>query len=222
MAGFVGTRARRRRRNTIFYIIVFIICFLIFMYLPLINFTSNNTPMPDDNIFPDLQNDPNIETTTIEDLQLMIFQKDQKIKFRDGRINALKSEVKELKNNYENMKLKYESIEKKYNDYIKIKNSKKTIEVDPKKITNMQSEINNLKNKNKENNLSIQSLEKELSQEKILNKINIDDNEALRAEYQKIISKNIKLDNLIETLESIIKNQKNELKKLQDVSHHNQ
>ena len=86
----------------------------------------------------------------------------------------------------------------------------------------MQSEINNLKNKNKENNLSIQSLEKELSQEKILNKINIDDNEALRAEYQKIISKNIKLDNLIETLESIIKNQKNELKKLQDVSHHNQ
>ena len=222
MAGFIGTRSRQRRRKTIFYIIVIIICLLIIIYLPLINFVKNNNPIPDDNIFPDLQNDTNIQTTTIEDLQLMIFQKNQKIKFRDGRISSLKSEIKDLKNNYEKLKLDYENIEKKYNDYINKKKSKKTIEVDLKKITNLQSKISNLEKNNEENNLLIQILEEELNKQQGLNKINTEDNEALKDEYQKIILKNIKLDNLIENLESIIENQKNEINKLNDVSHHNQ
>ena len=222
MSGFVGTRARRRRRQTIFYFFLFIIIILIIVYLPLIDFTSIQNPKPDDNILPNLQNETNLETTTIEDLQLMIFQKDQKIKFRDGRISSLNSELKELQKKYENMKLKYENVEKEYNDYIKEKKSKKNIEVDPKKIINMQSEINNLKNNNKENNLLIKELEDELNKQIILNKINTNDNEALRAEYQKIISKNIKLDNLIQNLESVIDNQKHEINKLKDVSHHNQ
>ena len=222
MSGFVGTRARRRRRQTIFYFFLFIIIILIIVYLPLIDFTSIQNPKPDDNILPNLQNETNLETTTIEDLQLMIFQKDQKIKFRDGRISSLNSELKELQKKYENMKLKYENVEKVYNDYIKEKKSNKNIEVDPKKIINMQSEINNLKNNNKENNLLIKELEDELNKQIILNKINTNDNEALRAEYQKIISKNIKLDNLIQNLESVIDNQKHEINKLKDVSHHNQ
>ena len=222
MRGFVGTRARRRRRQTIFYFFLFIIIILIIVYLPLIDFTSIQNPKPDDNILPNLQNETNLETTTIEDLQLMIFQKDQKIKFRDGRISSLNSELKELQKKYENMKLKYENVEKVYNDYIKEKKSNKNIEVDPKKIINMQSEINNLKNNNKENNLLIKELEDELNKQIILNKINTNDNEALRAEYQKIISKNIKLDNLIQNLESVIDNQKHEINKLKDVSHHNQ
>jgi len=222
MAGFIGTRSRQRRRRTIFYIIVIIICLLIIIYLPLINFVKNNNPIPDDNIFPDLQNDTNTQTTTIEDLQLMIFQKNQKIKFRDGRISSLKSEIKDLKNNYEKLKLDYENIEKKYNDYINKKKSKKTIEVDLKKITNLQSKISNLEKNNEENNLLIQILEEELNKQQGLNKINTEDNEALKDEYQKIILKNIKLDNLIENLESIIENQKNEIDKLKDVSHHNQ
>ena len=222
MAGFIGTRSRQRRRKTIFYIIVIIICLLIIIYLPLINFVKNNNPIPDDNIFPDLQNDTNTQTTTIEDLQLMIFQKNQKIKFRDGRISSLKSEIKDLKNNYEKLKLDYENIEKKYNDYINKKKSKKTIEVDLKKITNLQSKISNLEKNNEENNLLIQILEEELNKQQGLNKINTEDNEALKDEYQKIILKNIKLDNLIENLESIIENQKNEINKLNDVSHHNQ
>ena len=222
MAGFIGTRSRQRRRKTIFYIIVIIICLLIIIYLPLINFVKNNNPIPDDNIFPDLQNDTNTQTTTIEDLQLMIFQKNQKIKFRDGRISSLKSEIKDLKNNYEKLKLDYENIEKKYNDYINKKKSKKTIEVDLKKITNLQSKISNLEKNNEENNLLIQILEEELNKQQGLNKINTEDNEALKDEYQKIILKNIKLDNLIENLESIIENNKNEINKLNDVSHHNQ
>ena len=113
MSGFVGTRARKRKRQLIYYTIFFIICILIILYLPFNDFTSNKNPKPDDNIFPDLQNEENINTTTVEDLQLMIFQKEQKIKFRDGRIISLKSEVAELKNDYAKMKLKFESIEKK-------------------------------------------------------------------------------------------------------------
>ena len=190
--------------------------------MPFNDFTSNKNPKPDDNIFPDLQNEENINTTTVEDLQLMIFQKEQKIKFRDGRIISLKSEVAELKNDYAKMKLKFESIEKKYNDYIESQNSKKTIEVDPKKITNMQNELNMIQNKNKENNLLIQKLESDLNKQIVLNKIEMNDNSALKAEYKKIISTNIKLDNLIENLELIIENQKKEINKLKDLSHHNQ
>ena len=190
--------------------------------MPVINFISNDNPIPDDNIFPDLENETNIQTTTLEDLQLMIFQKDQKIKFRDGRISSLQSEIKNLKNNYDKLELDYQNIENKYNDYIKQTKSKKTIEVDPKKIINLQSKIKNLEKNNQENNLLIQVLEEELNKQKSLNKINTNDNKALRDEYQKVISKNIKLDNLIENLESIIENQKNEISKLNDVSHHNQ
>ena len=222
MSGFVGTRARKRKRQLIYYTIFFIICILIILYLPFNDFTSNKNPKPDDNILPDLQNEENINTTTVEDLQLMNFQKEQKIKFRDGRIISLKSEVAELKNDYAKMKLKFESIEKKYNDYIESQNSKKTIEVDPKKITNMQNELNMIQNKNKENNLLIQKLESDLNKQIVLNKIEMNDNSALKAEYKKIISTNIKLDNLIENLELIIENQKKEINKLKDLSHHNQ
>ena len=71
MTGFVGTRARKRRRNTIFYTIFFVIVILIILYLPLIDFSINDNPIPDDNIFPDLEKDTSIENTTIEDLQLL-------------------------------------------------------------------------------------------------------------------------------------------------------
>tara|TARA_B100001250_G_scaffold250310_1_gene215152 strand:+ start:141 stop:809 length:669 start_codon:yes stop_codon:yes gene_type:complete len=222
MTGFVGTRARKRRRNTIFYSIFFVIVILIILYLPLIDFSSNDNPIPDDNIFPDLEKDTSIENTTIEDLQLLLFQKDQKIKFRDGRIISLQSELKKLENIYENLNLQYKNIEKKYNNYIKQQNSKKTIEVDPNKINDLQSKISNLQSKNEKNNLLIESLEQKLNKQKVLNKINSEDNEALMIEYQKIISRNIKLDNLIENLESIIESQNIEINKLKDVSHHNQ
>ena len=62
-----------------------------------------NDLYPDDNIFPDLEKDTSIENTTIEDLQLLLFQKDQKIKFRDGQLNKLKKETNELKINYKNV-----------------------------------------------------------------------------------------------------------------------
>ena len=151
MTGFVGTRARRRRRKTIFYSIFFVIVILIIFYLPLIDFSSNVNPIPDDNIFPDLEKDTIIENTTLEDLQLLLFQKDQKIKFRDGRIISLQSELKKLENIYENLNLQYKNIEKKYNNYIKQQNSKKTIEVDPNKINDLQSKISNLQSKNEKN-----------------------------------------------------------------------
>ena len=42
-------------------------------------------------------------SSKVEDLNLTIFQKDQKIKFRDGQINNLKKEINDLKINYENI-----------------------------------------------------------------------------------------------------------------------
>ena len=51
--------------------------------------TSTKNPVPDENIIPDPTKDLTSLASTIEELELTIFQKDQKIKFRDGQIKNL-------------------------------------------------------------------------------------------------------------------------------------
>jgi len=194
---------------------------LFFIYQPLINFTDNN-PIPDDNIFPSEEDKMSGFSSTIEDLQLMIFKKDQKIKFRDRRIDTLTSNIKELKINYENIKSEFNNLEEKYYNYVKVQKSKKTIEVDPEEINNLNSKIKLLTEENKSNNFLMQKLKSDLDKIIITNKLNINDNEALKNEYKNIVSQNIKLSNLINNLETIIENQKKEIKSLEDQSHHNQ
>ena len=88
MVGFVGARARKRKRN-IFLSIIFItiICFFIFIF-PSFEINNNNL-VPNDNIEPDPTEDFTSLASNIEELELSLFQKDQKIKFRDGQINNL-------------------------------------------------------------------------------------------------------------------------------------
>ena len=54
------------------------------------------------------------------------------------------------------------------------------------------------------------------------NKLIFNDNEALKNEYKKIVSKNIKLENLINSSEIIIEKQKMEINNLKNTStaHH--
>ena len=93
MSGFVGSRARKRRRNTLLSIGVIVLIVIIVLSFP--NFeTQNNEIIPNDNIVPD----PTVELTSlasnVEELELNLFQKDQKIKFRDGQIKNLQTELK--------------------------------------------------------------------------------------------------------------------------------
>ena len=95
MSGFVGSRARKRRRNIFLSLGIIVLIIVIILSFP--NFeTQNNEIIPNDNIIPD----PTVELTSlasnIEELELNLFQKDQKIKFRDGQIKNLQTELKEV------------------------------------------------------------------------------------------------------------------------------
>ena len=56
-----------------------------------------NDPIPDENLIPDPTEDLTSLASDIEDLELTVFQKDQKIKFRDGQINNLQTQLKDTK-----------------------------------------------------------------------------------------------------------------------------
>ena len=94
MAGFVGSNAKKRKRRN--YIIVFsaIILLLLFFYTP--EFSINqDTPIPDDSILPDPNEEISSLSSSIEDLQLKVLQKNQKISFRDKEIISTIEEKKE-------------------------------------------------------------------------------------------------------------------------------
>ena len=61
-----------------------------------------NDPFPDENLIPDPTEDLTSLASNIEDLELTVFQKDQKIKFRDGQINNLQIQLKDTKNQLQN------------------------------------------------------------------------------------------------------------------------
>ncbi len=95
MVGFVGAQARRRRRNRIFGFLLLLIIFVIVFYLPSIDFTIEEKVLPDE-ILPDTVDDKSSLISEIEELKLEVFQKDQRIKFRDSQIKDLKEEINKI------------------------------------------------------------------------------------------------------------------------------
>ena len=169
MSGFVGSRARKRNRNFFLTSILVLIAIIFFLFFSESE-KFNNELIPNDTLIPNPIKDLTSVTSDIEELELLIFQKDQKIKFRDGQIKNIQTElensilkhkivISELNNNYdslfsENKKListkkynllqdNFKKINIKYDKSIlKIKNLNKIID-ERKKIPN--SEYNNLK-----------------------------------------------------------------------------
>ena len=95
MSGFVGSRARRKRRNIFMFLCVIILIGIFYYIYPKIQTIDDNL-IPNENIVPD----PNKELTSlasnIEELELSVFQKDQQIKFRDSQIKKLAIELNYL------------------------------------------------------------------------------------------------------------------------------
>ena len=108
MVGFVGLQARRRRRNRILFVLLIILIFVIFFYLPNINFTIEEQVLPNE-ILPSTITDKTSLASEIEELKLEIFQKDQRINFRDNQIKNLKEELKKLNKSFELIKVDYEN-----------------------------------------------------------------------------------------------------------------
>ncbi|SVE54498.1 uncharacterized protein METZ01_LOCUS507352, partial [marine metagenome] len=84
MAGFIGERARRKQRNTIIIFILIIVGVLIFLVFPKLLLDEN---IPSDTLLPTEEEIASTESKAdTEELELQIFQKEQKIIFRDQQI----------------------------------------------------------------------------------------------------------------------------------------
>jgi len=229
MSGFVGSRARKRRR-TIFLSLGFVILItIIFLIFPNIE-NINSEIVPNDNIVPDPSEDLTSIASNIEELELNLFQKDQKIKFRDGQIKNLQSELKEIKLQYDNTILELSEIK---NDLNTLSSNKENL-VPSDKFKLLQDKFTKLNVENDKNISLIKNLNRQIDDhntnlQSIDNKTDdlLNENIKLKKDNKSFFAKNIKLDNSVAELKQkiieqqiIIDSYLEEIKKLKDKSHH--
>ena len=229
MSGFVGSRARKRRR-TIFLSLGFVILItIIFLIFPNIE-NINSEIVPNDNIIPDPSEDLTSIASNIEELELNLFQKDQKIKFRDGQIKNLQSELKEVKLQYDNTILELSEIK---NDLNTLSSNKENL-VPSDKFKLLQDKFTKLNVENDKNISLIKNLNRQIDDhntnlQSIDNKTDdlLNENIKLKKDNKSFFAKNIKLDNSVAELKQkiieqqiIIDSYLEEIKKLKDKSHH--
>ena len=219
MSGYIGERAKRKKRNIVTFLILILVFIFGFYILP--SFKVNHT-VPSNLLIPSEEeiSSPNFDST-IDELQLKIFDKDQKIIFRNNQIKKLKEELKILVS--ENKKFSKLALE--LNDEI-ILNSEKN-----KKNSDKNIRFNKIK---KEYNTNILKLKNDIDNnnkkyKELINKNKkfIEEISLLKNEYKVYLSKNLKLSEIIKELEYKIDlleiniEEKNLLiKVLKDVSHH--
>ena len=219
MAGFVGERARKKRRNTLIFLSILLIVILYFFINPRIQLNEN---IPTDDFLPKENEiiEPNLDST-IEELELKIFDKEQKIIFRDKQIKVFKEDILNHKIEIKKLSKLVTNLE----DQLKLDNREKD------QIKTINNDISKIKLEAKQ---EIEKLNKTLfniNEEKKLLQNNLVDsnneNDVLLKEYKIISNKNIKLNNQkkelqkqINELENLIEEQNLLIKVLQDTSHH--
>ena len=210
MSGFVGDRARRKKRNTIIFFVLLIVLALGFYIIPA--FRLNET-IPPEALLPSDEEILSVQVnTTIEELELKIFDKEQKIIFRNKQIEKLKTELKILANENEeqsktildlnnqitlstNQSGEIESVN------VKIKKIKQDSKNELKKLNVIIKDINN------EKNVLVKTKNKTDSE-----------NNLLKKEYKSVVSKNLKLNNLKNDLQNKVNEFKNQINKFKNKS----
>ena len=177
MAGYVGERARRRKRRFV-YIIFFVIIFLTIIYFSY-NVKDEKNGINDEITITDATIDTELSRIGKEELELEIIEKEQKIIFRDRKNESLRKQINVLKEEKNNLSEKNE----------KLLVSSDTLNSEIEK--NSQAKKDAVKEKVKEFNLVIFQLKKE--NEKILN------------EYENVVKKNLELDLQLNSLNMEIK-----------------
>ena len=229
MSGFVGSRARKRRRNIFFSLGIFLLIVVIFLSFP--TFENNNSEIiPNDNIIPNPSEELTSLASNIEELELNLFQKDQKIKFRDGQIKNLQNELKETKLQYDNVVTELNEIKNDLNSLSSINQNL----VPSDKLKSLQDKFTKLSLENDKNIITIKDLNKKIDEQDInlqsgdnnINNIK-QENQKLKKDNKSFFAKNLKLDNRITELEQLIIEKQIEvnsyleqIKKLKDKSHH--
>ena len=219
MAGFVGERARKKRRNTLIFLSILLIVILYFFINPRIQLNEN---IPTDDFLPKENEiiEPNFDST-IEELELKIFDKEQKIIFRDKQIKVFKEDILNHKIEIKKLSKLVTNLE----DQLKLDNREKD------QIKTINNDISKIKLEAKQ---EIEKLNKTIfninEEKKLLQNILVDsnnENDVLLKEYKIISNKNIKLNNQkkelqkqINELENLIEEQNLLIKVLQDTSHH--
>jgi len=219
MAGFVGERARKKRRNTLIFLSILLIVILYFFINPRIQLNEN---IPTDDFLPKENEiiEPNFDST-IEELELKIFDKEQKIIFRDKQIKVFKEDILNHKIEIKKLSKLVTDLE----DQLKLDNREKD------QIKTINNDISKIKLEAKQ---EIEKLNKTLfsinEEKKSLQNSLVDsnnENDVLLKEYKIISNKNIKLNNQkkelqkqINELENLIEEQNLLIKVLQDTSHH--
>tara|TARA_B100000401_G_scaffold58927_1_gene34310 strand:- start:71 stop:733 length:663 start_codon:yes stop_codon:yes gene_type:complete len=219
MVGFVGERARKKRRNTLIFLSILLIFILYFFINPRIQLNEN---IPTDDFLPKESEiiEPNLDST-IEELELKIFDKEQKIIFRDKQIKVFKEDILNHKIEIKKLSKLVTNLE----DQLKLDNREKD------QIKTINNDISKIKLEAKQ---EIEKLNKTLfniNEEKKLLQNNLVDsnneNDVLLKEYKIISNKNIKLNNQKKELQKQINELKNLteeqnllIKVLQDTSHH--
>ena len=229
MGGFVGSRARKRRRN-IFLTLGFL-ALIVAIYFMLPTFQLNiDDPIPNENLIPDPTADLTSLASDIEDLELTVFQKDQKIKFRDGQINNLQTQLKNTKMQLEITIKELNKIKDLYetltlNSDNSVPSDELNILQDKFNTLNKENEkniskINDLNNKIKDLDNSLLSIDQNQKDASI-------ENQKLKKDNKSLFAKNLKLNQTISNLENKINEQNIELniyleqiKELKDRSHH--
>ena len=222
MVGFVGVQARRRRRNKIIIYFLIILIAILFFYLPSIDYTRQENNLPDE-ILPDIVEDKSSILSEIEELKLKIFQKDQRIKFRDTQIKELKEELSKLKQSFKTLQIQYNNslvnvseLQNEVSDY-----SIESID-EVKKLKNNILELNKIiKNYKDETNILKQKVNDSVSLEDLEN-ISIE-NSILKNEIKIIKQKKLATDKILDELKLLIEEKQNkidELLYLKDIGHH--
>ncbi len=222
MVGFVGAQARKRKRNRIFFLIIILsIVFLVF-YLPTLDFSTEEKELPNE-ILPDLIDDKSSLISEIEELKLEVFQKDQRIKFRDNQINDLREEVKDIKQSFTSLEMEYNKMMGNFSELENnlSENSSENLN-ETKKLRDKIKELNILIQNYKDQTTKLTNeVNNSISPEELQN-INIE-NSILKNEIKLIKEKNLESESLLEELQNLIDEKQKEIDKLlylKDLGHH--
>ena len=229
MSGFVGSRAKKRQRNIVLTLSLVILIGIFVFILPKL-VTNNNEIIPNDSIVPDPIEDLTSLSSNIEELELSLFQKDQKIKFRDGQIVNLQTELKNSKLQYDAVILELNEIK---DDFSTLSSNNENL-VSLKKFKSLQDKFTKLNVENDKNISTIKKLNKKIN-ELNNNLLSVDEqtndikreNQQLKKDNKSFFAKNLKLENNITNLKQKIIEQKIEIdsylqqiKKIKDRTHH--
>ena len=229
MSGFVGSRARKRRRNIFLSLGFIVLVSIIILIFPSLE-NTNSEIIPNDNIVPNVTEDLTSLASNIEELELNLFQKDQKIKFRDGQINNLQFELKETKSKYDIAILELTEIK---NDLSTLSSNNANL-IQPDKLKSLQDKFTKLNLENDKNislikslNNKIDDLNNNIQSNDIKSNDLLNENQKLKKDNKSIFAQNMKLDNSVTELKEKINAQQfeietylEEIKKLKDKSHH--